>query len=113
MPSCSPGGPAAAARRAEVVGGEVERAGVGMVGLEAAADDDVAVVGGERGRNVLVVLVLGMVGSVVVVVVGMEEEAMVVVVVVDSGTILFCFVLVSVVGWMMVLTCDEMGRGMR
>jgi hypothetical protein len=51
----------------EAVGGEVERVG---------GDDDVLIVvgfvGGERGRNVLVVMVVGLVAAVVVVV-GTDE----------------------------------------
>jgi hypothetical protein len=61
---------------AEAVGGELERVGVVFV---------VGLVGGERGRKVLVLALL-----VVVVVVGMEEEA-IVVVGVDSGMFWFGF----------------------
>ena len=78
--AASSGGPAT--RMVEAVGGEVERVG---------GDDGVLVVvgfvGGERGRNVLVVMVVGLVAAVVVVVGTDElvEEA----IVVDLGVCFF------------------------
>jgi hypothetical protein len=94
MPSrLSSGGPAAATKVAGAMGGEVERDAGDFVGLvgDACVVAVMGLVGGERGRNVLVavglVAVLMMMGLVAVVVVSGAVEEVVEAIVVVFGVV--------------------------